>query len=319
MRRVHLLALSMCAFVLPEAVQCQDAARQRWAPVRADDAVRMDTVRIRSGSDLFTSYVAHPAKAGRYPVVIVLHANRITEPYIASTTQMLARAGFAAIAVDLFHYLPGNESWEATRAVSGDTINAVTQREFREPRMLRNIQSAIDYMRAQPYVAAGGVGLLGFCGGGWNALIASAQLRDVGAVVAFYAPVTLSDVQHRSPMELIDWMRVPIQLHRATNDRFVAGADVDRFVATLRAQHTPVEKFEYDAQHGFFAWNRDGVFSERDADVAWTRVVPFLEANLGKAIGPRALAPTKSETSSLPRQSPSYVLLHGSTSGHFGH
>jgi carboxymethylenebutenolidase len=318
MHSARLLALSTCACLLPAALQSQAVARQSWMPVHADDAVRMDTVRIRSGSDVITSYVAHPAKPGRYPVVIVLHANRLTEPYIASTTQMLGRAGFSAIAVDLFHYLPGNESWEATRTVPGDTINAVMQREFREPRMVRNIQSAIDYMRAQPYAAAGGVGLLGFCGGGWNALIASAQLRDVGAVVAFYAPVTLSDVQHRSPMELVEWLRVPVQYHRATNDQFVADPDVDRFVATLRAQRTPIEKFEYEAQHGFFAWNRAGVFSERDANVAWTRVVSFLEANVGKPVRQRAIAPATTGASSLP-QSPSRVLLHGSTLDHSGH
>ena len=292
------------------ASRLRDPARAiKWTNIVADPAVRMDTVEIRSGRDVMRAYVARPAKPGRYPAVVVIHANRITEPYIASTTQMLARAGYAAIAVDVFHFLPSNESYESAASVPGDTVGAIVGREFREPRLLRNLQSGIDYLRRQPYTARGGVALLGFCGGGWNSLIASAQLKDVGAVVAFYAPVNLTDVQHRSPMELAPFITVPVQFHRALRDRFVDSAAVTRFAATLAGQGNPIELHDYDAGHGFFAWNRDGPFSERDAEAAWSHIVPFLARNAGKPVRQRALAPARVSRREA-RDSVQHAVLH---------
>jgi carboxymethylenebutenolidase len=253
----------------------------------------MDTVRIQDGQDSMGAYIARPRAGGRHPAVIVIHALRLTEPYIASTTAMLAEAGFVALAVDVFHFLPGNATWEDAERTPRDSVNASVTREFREPRLVRNIQAAIDYLRRQPDVDPGGIVLLGFCGGGWNALLLSAQLRDVGSVVAFHAPVALSDVQHRAPLDLAPFIRVPVLFHRALNDRWIPLADVDRFEAALRAQGTPIEKIDYTAEHGFFAWNRDGVFNEPEAARAWTNTVRFLRQHAGRPIQPRALAPSR--------------------------
>ena len=247
-----------------------------WSTTVPDPDVAMDTVHVRSGADQMTAYLARPSAPGRHPAVIILHANRITEPYIASVTEMLGTAGFVALALDIFHFLPGNATWQEAQRTSGDSVRAAMDRGFREPRLIRDVQAGIDYLRAQPYVADGGVAMLGFCGGGWNSLLVAAQSADVGAVVAFYAPVTLSDAQHRSPMEVAEYVRVPVQFHYALRDRYVPATDVDRFVAALRAQGTPIERHDYDAEHGFFAWNRTGVFSPVAATAAWERVVPFL-------------------------------------------
>ena len=265
----------------------------RWGAAVTKPRVAMDTIGLFDGRDSIRAYVARPRSAGRHPAVIVLHANRITEPYIASTTAMLAEAGFVALAVDVFHFLPGNASWEAARRISGDSVNATMAREFREPRLVRNVGAGIDYLRRQPDVDAGGVALLGFCGGGWNALILAAQLPDVGAVVAFYAPVASADVQHRAPLELASYITVPVLFQRATSDQFVPLNDVERFEATLRTQGTPIERIDYDAAHGFFAWNRGGVFNETEATRAWGATVRFLRAHAGRPLRPRALAPAR--------------------------
>ena len=265
----------------------------RWGVAITEPRVVMDTVRFSDGRDSIGAYIARPRGGARRPAVIVIHALRLTEPYIASTTAMLAEAGFVALAVDVFHFLPGNATWEDAERTPRDTINAVVGREFREPRLVRNIGAAIEFLRRQPDVDPGSVALLGFCGGGWNSLLLSAQLPDVGAVVAFYAPVAISDVQHRSPLELVSFIRVPVLFHRGTNDQWVPLADVERFENALRAQGTPIERIDYTAGHGFFAWNRDWVFNGTEAARAWTRTVRFLRQHTRRPIQPRALAPSR--------------------------
>ena len=283
-----------------------------WSTAAPDAEVTMDTVQVRSGADHMTAYLARPRARGRYPAVIILHANRITEPYIASVTEMLGKAGFVALALDIFHFLPGNATWEEAQRTSGDSVRAALDRGFREPRLMRDIQAGIDYLRIQPYVAEGGVAMLGFCGGGWNSLLTAAQLSDVGAVVAFYAPVTLSDAQHRAPMEVAEYIRVPVQFHYALRDRYIPAGDVDRFVGALRAQGTSIERHDYDAEHGFFAWNRTGVFSATAATAAWERVVPFLWRYAAQPISRRPVAPARSDGA---RAGPSHLHLHASSDG----
>jgi len=273
-------------------------APARWGAAVSDPRVAMDTVSLSDGRDSMRAYIAHPRTQGRHPAVIVLHANRITEPYIASTTAMLAEAGFVALAVDVFHFLPGNATWEEARRIPGDSVNATMSREFREPRLVRNVQAGIEFLRRQPDVDPGGVTLLGFCGGGWNALLLSTQLRDVGAVVAFYAPVAMSDVQHRAPLDVVSYIRVPVLFHRATTDQWIPLDDVKRFEAALQAQGTPIERIDYSAAHGFFAWNRDGVFNKTEATRAWAATVRFLREHAGGPMQPRALAPARTSLGS---------------------
>ena len=120
--------------------------------------------------------------------------------------------------------------------------------------------------------------------------------------------------------DLASFIRVPVLFHRAKTDQWVPLADVDRFEAALRAQGTTIERHDYAAAHGFFAWNRTGVFSEPEASRAWGHTVQFLRAHAGRPIVPRPLAPSR--TSGRPpettihagRASAQLLHVHGTSS-----
>jgi carboxymethylenebutenolidase len=295
----------------PSRVPRDEIPAPRWGASITQPRVEMDTVRLADGPDSITAYLARPRGGGRHPAVVVIHANRLTEPYIASTTAMLAEAGFVALAVDVFHFLPGNASWTDARKTSGDSVSAALARGFRERRLVGNVQAGIDFLRRQPNVAPGGVALLGFCGGGWNALLVAAQSADVGAVVAFYAPVAQSDAQHRAPLDVTSYIRVPVLYQRATADPYVTLSEVERFESALKAQGTAIERVDYDATHGFFAWNRETVFSPTEAARAWQRTVEFLRTYAGRPVQSRPLAPVRASSSVRRVGSPAAMhLLH---------
>src|SRR5258708_33945445 len=55
-----------------------------------------------SGSETIDGYLSHPKAKGIFPIVIVVAGNTIAEEYIPNTTAMLAQAGFAGLAPNIY-------------------------------------------------------------------------------------------------------------------------------------------------------------------------------------------------------------------------
>src|ERR1044072_2888734 len=131
-----------------------------------------------------------------------------------------------------------------------------------ESDVLNDLQSGIEYLRAQPFVRKTGFGALGFCYGGRMAMLLGARSRDVDAVVAYHpGPVTAEEVARLS---------VPVQIHCGTADRNVPLAQIHALEAMLRAQHTPVDLHLYDgADHGFLAYTRPPRYQPVAGALSW--------------------------------------------------
>jgi len=176
----------------------------------------------------------------------------------------LALAGFVGLAPNVFHPLPetANTNEEYDRFLSKHT----------ESDRLDDIQMGASYLRVQPFVRLGEMGIIGFCRGGREALLFAARSREIDAVVAFHpAPVQKSEVSR---------LTIPVQLHHGIDDHSVAVENSRRLEADLRAQNTPVELFLYEgANHGFLAYTRP-FYRADDAKLAWKRATEFLRRQL---------------------------------------
>ncbi len=258
------------------------AAAQQPAKVRAinDPNVVHSKVEFPSGSDIIDGYLARPKKKGRYPVVLVIPGNWIVEPYIQETAAMLAQGEFIGLAINVFHFFPKVETYEDTEKIPWQTTQQLVRDHYRDERINQDVQAAIDYLRSQSFVRKNSVGIIGFCGGGASALLSAAGVKDIGAVVPFYAPVTLKFPERKTPMEVAGNIRVPVQGHYGTKDKGISLNDVKKFEQTLRSQGPRIEIYTYEAGHGFFAYNRDESYDPEAAKLAWTRTRTFLKRHL---------------------------------------
>ena len=219
-----------------------------------------------NGADTIDGYLARPKAEGIYPAVLVIAGNKISEEYIPNTCAALALAGFVGLAPNIFHPLPddtpgNNEAYNKYLA------------NHTELDRLDDVQVGVSYLRTQPFVSSGGMGVMGFCRGGREAMLFGARCREIDAVVAF----------HPAPMkekELIRLKKVPVQIHHGTADESVAVTETQKTQKTLKAQGTPVEVFLYEgANHGFLAYTRSSYKSDA-AKLAWTRATQFLHKYL---------------------------------------
>ena len=219
-----------------------------------------------NGVDNIDGYLARPKAEGIYPAVLVIAGNKITEEYIPNTCAALALAGFVGLAPNIFHPLPddtpsNNEAYNKYLAYHTELDR------------LDDIQAGVSYLRIQPFVSSGGIGVIGFCRGGREAMLFGVRCREIDAVVAF----------HPAPMkeqEVIRLKKVPVQIHHGTADEAVAVTETQKTEKMLKAQGTPVEVFLYaGANHGFLAYTRP-YYKPDAAKLAWTRAMQYLHKYL---------------------------------------
>ena len=217
-----------------------------------------------NGKDTIDGYLARPKAEGKYPAVIVIAGNVITEEYIPNTCAALAVAGFVGLAPNIFHTLPETARTPEERRQA--TIN------HNDSDCLLDIQSGMDFLRTQPFVRPGGMGVVGFCFGGHLAMMLGARSREIDAVVPYHpGPTSAAEVAR---------LNAPVLIHQGTTDRNIPVQQIKDLEKMLRAQKTPVEVQWYEgADHGFLAFTRP-YYKPDHAKLSWERTVAFLKKHL---------------------------------------
>ena len=259
------IAAAITGIAAFETAGQQVQTKQPETRVLDDPSVQHGKVVFKhGGADSIDGYLARPKADGKYPAVVVIAGNRITEEYIPNTCAALALAGFVGLAPNIFHLLPDSARTpeEMRKALANHTDLDV----------LEDVQSGVDFLRTQPFVKPGPIGAVGFCFGGRIAMLLGARSREVDAVVPFHpGPVTAEEIAR---------LTVPVQVHCGTADRNVPVEQIRNLEKMLKAQRTPVETYLYEgADHGFLAYTRP--YYKPDAGkLAWSRTVDFLRRHL---------------------------------------
>lgn len=260
-------------------------AQQRQPPTNAlnDPSIIQDFVSFKSGTDMIQGYLARPRKAGRFRAVVVLHGNLHLPEDHRYTAAQLAQAGFIGLAIKRFSRTPDLTIAELNRSDREDRrylSNTSNQQE------LVDAQAAISYLKTLSYVKGKSVGMVGFCGGGYQSLLLSTKSKDIEAVVAFYAPPVFAE-RYQVPndpkpnlMDVVAEIKVPVQGHYGMADPIIPLEDVRRFERALGKQKTPAEFYVYEgATHGFCDYTRP-IYNAEAATLAKRRMLQFLKRTL---------------------------------------
>ncbi len=163
-------------------------------------------VRFPSGADTLSGalYLPEPHDRGPQtageprPGVVVVHDVWGLYDQYHAVAQRLARAGFAALAVDL--YARGEQPG------SPADMPAVMKFLHRLPdrRVLTDLQAALDFLRARPEVAGRKLGLTGFCMGGKYADLAAVHCQGLSAAVSWYGMLHADALDDANPEHALD-------------------------------------------------------------------------------------------------------------------
>lgn len=217
---------------------------------------RMTTFR-RPDGNIALGYLAI-ADQGR-PGVVVLQEWWGMNDQICGVTDRLARAGFNALAPDLYR---GHSTY-----VWDEAAHLKSKMDFQDA-LRQDLRGAVTLLKS----LGGKVATLGFCMGGALSLAAAVHLPELDAATSYYG---VTSKENADPAKF----RVPFQGHYADIDEWHTPAMVNELEKALPASGIKFEIHRYPAEHGFLNEHRPE-YNVEAANQSWERLLVFLKQNL---------------------------------------
>jgi carboxymethylenebutenolidase len=236
------------------------------------DAILAETVTIRGdGGDEIEAYLARPMSPGPHGGVVVLHHMPGYDAATKEITRNFAVNGYNALMPNLYHReAPGASPDDAAAA-------ARAQGGVPDARLPGEVAGAAAYLRGLTS-ANGKIGVIGYCSGGRQSVLAAVSL-PLDAAVDCYGGMVTGTPPDSSPMRLfspikhlIKDLSCPLLGLFGVEDAYPSPAHVAELEDELKAQGKTYEFHSYEgAGHGFLSVNRPSYRPEAATD-GWSHI-----------------------------------------------
>jgi carboxymethylenebutenolidase len=195
------------------------------------------------------------------PGIVVIQEWWGLNDQICGVADRFARAGWNALAPDLYKGRVTQEPDEANHLMTGLDFAGATHQDIRG---------------AAQRLKQGGakVAVMGFCMGGALTVAAAVHAPEAAAAVCFYG---IPPKEFADPAKI----KIPFQGHFANRDDWCTPQAANELEAALKKSGAPFEIHRYDANHGFFNEQSEANYDAKSANLAWGRMSVFLKDRLG--------------------------------------
>ncbi len=217
-----------------------------------------------------TAWVAAPARRRKLPGLLVFQEAFGVNAHIRDVTQRFAKAGYVAIAPELFHRTaPGFEGDYTNFQTCMPHVNALTAEG-----LTQDLQAAFDWLQNDARVRTKRTASVGFCMGGRVSFLANAVL-PLQAAISFYGGGIAPALVPRAPE-----LHAPMLFFWGGLDSHIPQDQVRAVIDAMREAKKTFVNVEFsDADHGFFCDVRAS-YKETAARQAWDLSVRFLATYL---------------------------------------
>jgi len=230
------------------------------------------TAMIPTSEGSLPAYYARPAGAGPFPTVLVIEEIFGVHEYIQDTCRRLAKAGYLAVAVELYARIGDLSKMTDASAIIRDVISKAP-----DDRLLQDLDATAAWAAANRGDPAR-LAVTGFCRGGRNTWMYDAHNPALKAAVAWYGPIKgmPSPIQPTNPGDIAEKLNAPLLGLYGEKDAGIAVADVQA-AAKANAAGKTVEIVVYpDAPHGFHADYRPS-YRKADAEDGFAKMLAWFK------------------------------------------
>jgi carboxymethylenebutenolidase len=242
--------------------------------------MKSETIRITGADgDEIEAYLARPDGDGPRGGVVVIHHMPGYDRGSKEIVRRFAELGYDAIMPNLY--------WREAPGASPDDAAATARAQggIPDPRLVGDVGGAAAYLRSLP-TSNGNVGVIGYCSGGRQSVLAACNL-DLNAAVDCYGAFVTGTPPEGFPLRvtnLVDQLpnlRAPLLGLFGNDDQFPSPEQVDELEEILKANGKTYEFHRYDdAGHAFFSIDRPA-YRVAAATDGWERIQAFYTTYLG--------------------------------------
>lgn len=246
-------------------------------PVMAQTAIKTSSAGLTAGEVSIAvkgfqlpAYRAMPKGGQNLPVVLVISEIFGVHEYIADTCRRLARAGYLAIAPDLFVRQGDPMAYGEMAKLMTEVIAKVP-----DAQVMSDLDAAVQWAGANGGDAKK-LAITGFCWGGRITWLYAAH-GPVKAGVAWYGRLqgSKNDLQPSHPLDLVGQLKAPVLGLYGGQDTGIPLESVEAMKAALKSGSPAAKASEFviypDAPHAFHADYRPS-YREQPAQDGWARM-----------------------------------------------
>ena len=253
-------------------------------PVMAQTVVKTDTVGLIAGEVTIPvgdfkmpAYRAAPAGKANAPLVLVISEIFGVHEHIADVARRLAKAGYYAVAPELFVRQGDAASYGEIAKLMAEVISKVP-----DAQVMGDLDATVAWAQAQG-AGTDRTAITGFCWGGRITWLYAAHNPAIKAGVAWYgrlvgAPSALTPAH---PVDLAAKLAAPVLGLYGGQDGGIPLDTVDRMKTALAAGSAAAKKSEFvvypDAPHAFHADYRPS-FRKDAAEDGWKRCLAWFKS-----------------------------------------
>jgi carboxymethylenebutenolidase len=266
MRRLAIFTGSVAAAHALLAELMPENAKAQVAP--SDPAILWHNIEYAGKAGGVYGYLARPSAAGKYPALVLIHANQGLNNHIRDVARRLAKEGYVTLAPDYLSRRGGTMKVNPKGQGLSNIRELAPWQEVAE-----DTDAGFTYLRALSDVRGERRGVIGFCWGGQMSFSVATQVRGLGAAVVFYG-------RSPQPIELVKQIEAPVMAHYGEKD---PGVNQD-IPATEEAMKKYNKLYDYKifpgAQHGFYNEANPERFHPEAAKEAWARTLDLFKKRL---------------------------------------
>jgi carboxymethylenebutenolidase len=244
------------------------------------ESLRAETIQITGhGGEDIEAYVARPSEDGRRGGVVVIHHMPGYDRATKEITRRFAELGYDAICPNLY--------WRDAPGAAPDDAAATARAQGGVPdeRLVGDVGGAAEWLRALP-TSNGKVGVIGYCSGGRQSVLAACSLQ-LDAAVDCYGAFVVGTPPEGFPLKVTNLVDQLPNLSCGllglfgNEDSYPSPEQVDELDEILTKEGKPHEFHRYDdAGHAFFSVDRPS-YRVAAANDGWERIETFYKTNLG--------------------------------------
>ena len=253
-------------------------------PIMAQTAIKTSSDGLKTGEISYEvngfkvpAYYAMPAGKTNCPVVLVVQEIFGVHEYIADTCRRFAKAGYLAIASELYARQGDPTKYGEIGKLIAEVVNKVP-----DAQVMADLDGAVKWAGAN-----GGdtskVAVTGFCWGGRITWLYASQ-GPVKAGVAWYGRLvgTANDLMPKNPIDLAANLRAPVLGLYGEKDGGIPLDTVEKMKASLATGNAASKASQFvvypDAPHAFHADYRPS-YRKEAADDGFKRCLEWFKAN----------------------------------------